>query len=314
MSSVSQGKPMIRTALLMLLIATGFHGGPVRAENDYQAPRVQAALAQGRAAELGIGMPKNRSLALALYCHAGTMGSPEGFFRVGRLLATDDSHLRDPGLANTYLTLAIRLGKHQALRFYDANVPGTALGSPCGTFAGGAQKLPFDVDGYLAQQPAAKQKIAELIRVMAPQYQVDPRLALAIALAESNLDAGAVSDTRAQGVMQLMPATQRRFGVTNPLDPEQNVRAALAYLSSLNKRFAGDWSRIAIAYEAGETRVKHCSSTPPCLETQQYVGRVLHFAGFVAGESVAPGRPEPDAPPTLAKLSEGLVVQYVGMR
>lgn len=305
---------MIRTVLLMLLIATGLHGGAVRAENDYQAPRVLAALAQGRAAELGIGMAKNRSLAMALYCHAGTMGSPEGFFRVGRLLATDDSRLRDRRLANTYLALAIRLGKHQALKFYDANVPNATLSSPCGTFVDGAQKLPFDVDSYLAQQPAAKQKIAALIRVMAPQYQVDPRLALAIALAESNLDAGAVSDTRAQGVMQLMPATQLRFGVTKPLDPEQNVRAALAYLSSLNKRFAGDWSRIAIAYEAEETGVKRCSGSSPCLETQQYVRRVLHFAGLVAGDSVAPGRPEPDAPATLAKLAEGLVVQYVGMR
>lgn len=305
---------MLRTALLMLLMATGFLGGPVRAENDDQTPRVLAALEQGRAAEVGIGMPKNLTLALALYCHAGTMGSAEGFLRIGRLLATDESRLPNRAQANTYLTLAIRLGKRQALKFYDPNVANAVLDSPCGAFAGDAHKPPFDVDGYLARQPAAKQKIAELIRATARQYKVDARLALAIALAESNLDPGAVSGSKAQGVMQLMPATQRRFGVTKPLDPEQNVRAALAYLASLDKRFAGDWSRIATAYDAGEGDTRPCRSTSPCLETQQYVHRVLHFAGAVAVKSANPGQPDADHQTTLATLAGDLPGKRVRMR
>ncbi len=88
----------------------------------------------------------------------------------------------------------------------------------------------FDIDGYLARQSPARQKIALLIRQTARQYAIDPRLALAIALAESNLDPGAVSPQNAQGVMQLIPATQERFGVTRPFDPEHNICGALAYL------------------------------------------------------------------------------------
>jgi soluble lytic murein transglycosylase-like protein len=99
-------------------------------------------------------------------------------------------------------------------------------------------------------------------------------------MVESNLDPGAVSPQNAQGVMQLIPATQERFGVTRPFDPEHSVRGALAYLKWLNKRFAGDWRLIAAAYNSGEGTVDRYAGIPPYPETQQYVRRVLRFAGY----------------------------------
>ena len=83
-----------------------------------------------------------------------------------------------------------------------------------------------------------------MIRQTARQYAIDPRLALAIALAESNLDPGTVSPRNAQGVMQLIPATQERFGVTRPFDPEHNIprRAGLSQVveQALCRRWAAD--------------------------------------------------------------------------
>jgi len=267
-----------------LMVAIAVSGGSAQAESDIEAPRVTAALQQGRAAELGIGIRRNLLLAVGLYCEAGTMGSPEGFYRVGRVLASAPGPLRNPAMANAYLALAARLGHHEALRHYDSRVSNAVIGDECGVYGSGAGGSRFDLDGYLAGQSPTKQKIALLIRNAARQYNVDPRLALAIAIAESNLDATAVSPRNAQGVMQLIPATQERFGVTRPFDPEHNVRGALAYLRWLDKRFAGDWRLIVAAYNSGEGAVERYSGVPPFAETQQYVRRVLHFSGFAPRE------------------------------
>ncbi len=279
--NIVQGNSMARTAsLFLLLVATAAAGAPARVDSYLEAPRVAAALEQGRAAELGIGIRKNHLLAVALYCDAGTMGSPEGFFRVGRLLASGPRALRNAAVANAYLALAARLGSHEAVRYYDPKVENAPIGDGCGALAGAAEIEGFDLDGFLGRQAPAKQRIALFIRNTAHQYNVDPRLALAIAMAESNFDAGAVSPQNAQGVMQLIPATQARFGVTRPFDPEQNIRGALAYLKWLNTRFAGDWRLIAAAYNSGEGAVERFGGIPPYPETQRYVRRVLHFAGF----------------------------------
>lgn len=283
---------MSRAGLLFLLFFTFVAAArtETRSTDDYrhEAPRVVAALEQGRAAELGIGVRRNVFLAIALYCDAGTMGSPEGFFRVGRVLATGPQHVRDARVANAYLALATRLGNHEALRYYNPAVDNAPIGDECGAFAREASNQRFEVGGYLARQSRLKQAIATLVRQLAKQYNVDERLALAIAMAESNLDPAAVSPSNAQGVMQLIPATQERFGVSRPFDPAENIRGGLAYLKWLYKRFAGDWSLVAAAYNAGEGAVERYSGVPPYRETQQYVRRVLYFAGVSATVSGLP--------------------------
>jgi soluble lytic murein transglycosylase-like protein len=141
---------------------------------------------------------------------------------------------------------------------------------------------------YLSGLSPARRRIAELIRRHAARYGVEVRIALAIALAESNLNPDAVSPKNAQGVMQLIPDTQARFGVTRPFDPESNIRGGLAYLKWLKARFAGDWALIAAAYNAGEGAVERHGGIPPYRETESYVRRVLFFAGH-------PDRRAPDA-------------------
>ena len=137
----------------------------------------------------------------------------------------------------------------------------------------------FDLDRYVTGLPLPRQKIVRLIRALAPRYGVDPRLALAVATVESNLDPWAVSPKQAIGIMQLIPATAERFNVKKPFDPEQNIRGGLAYLRWLHQYFAGDTVRILAAYNAGEKAVDRYRGIPPYGETLMYVARVLSFSG-----------------------------------
>ena len=259
---------------MVLLTSNAFAQGYV------EAPRVLAALEQGYAAEHGVGIRGNPRLAIELYCAAATMGSSEGFFRVGRMLAKGAPRLRNLPLANAYLALAARLGHREASLLHDPSVPNGRIDDICTDIDQQAGETNFDLDGYIAGLAAPKRKLAALIRKRAPHYDVDTRMALAIALAESNLDANAVSPKNAQGVMQLIPETQERFGVQKPFDPEQNIKGGLAYLRWLQNRFDGDLVLVAAAYNAGEGTVDRYGDVPPFPETQQYVQRVLEFSGL----------------------------------
>lgn len=251
-----------------------------QAQGFVEAPRVAAALAQGLAAERGIGIRQNVNLAIELYCDAATMGSSEGFFRIGRMLAKGAPKLRNPQLANAYLALAARLGHREASMMHDPQVENGRIDQICNITRGHVAEPKFDLDGYIAGLSKDKRSLATLIRKSAPRYGVDARMALGIALAESNLDANAVSPKNAQGVMQLIPDTQERFGVQKPFDAEQNIKGGLAYLKWLQTRFSGDLTLVAAAYNAGEGAVERYGGVPPFRETEDYVRRVLNFAGM----------------------------------
>jgi len=247
-----------------------------------EAPRVVAALEQGQAAELGTGLRANPKLAVALYCDAGTMGSAEAYFRLGRILTLGPAYLRNPALANAYFALAARLGHRAAFDTYDKEVASAPLEEVCGSFAEGLEEQRFDVEGYISGMTTARRRVADLVRQHAERSDVDVRVALAVALAESNLNAKAVSPQNAQGVMQLIPATQDRFGVRDAFDAESNIKGGLAYLKWLKQRFNGDWGLVAAAYNAGEGAVDRHGGIPPYRETRDYVRRVLYFAGFIS--------------------------------
>jgi len=105
-------------------------------------------------------------------------------------------------------------------------------------------------------------------------YGVDQAIVRAIIHAESAFNPNALSRVGAQGLMQLMPATARRFGVGNAFDAAQNIRGGVQYLAFLLKRFNGDLSLVAAGYNAGEGAVDKYKGVPPYSETQRYVQRV----------------------------------------
>ncbi len=112
------------------------------------------------------------------------------------------------------------------------------------------------------------------IAAAARQHGVDEAIVRAIIHAESAFNPNALSRVGAQGLMQLMPATARRFGVSNSFDASQNIRGGVQYLAWLLKRFNGNLTLAAAGYNAGEGAVDKYKGGPPYSETQRYVQRV----------------------------------------
>ncbi|WAH66238.1 lytic transglycosylase domain-containing protein [Xanthomonas hortorum] len=125
------------------------------------------------------------------------------------------------------------------------------------------------------------------ITAAAREFGVEEAIVRAIIHAESAYNPLALSRAGAQGLMQLMPGTARRFGVSDAYDASQNIRGGVQYLSWLLKRFNGDLTLAAAGYNAGEGAVDRYGGVPPYSETQRYVQRVGLLAGRYRGQTTA---------------------------
>jgi soluble lytic murein transglycosylase-like protein len=126
-----------------------------------------------------------------------------------------------------------------------------------------------------ANWTTGKKQIDNLIRYYGKRYSVDPYLIYLVMHQESGFRSSAVSVKGAQGLMQLMPATAARYGVTNPADPAQNVMGGAHYLSDLLQLFNGNVSLALAGYNAGEGAVmKYGNHVPPYQETRYYVRNI----------------------------------------
>lgn len=125
----------------------------------------------------------------------------------------------------------------------------------------------------LAQALRRTGALDRLIDQAAQKHDIDPLLVRSVIAVESNFDPFAVSAKGAQGLMQLVPATARRFGVKNSFDPRQNLDGGVRYLKYLQGLFP-DEHLVLAAYNAGEAAVAKYKRVPPYPETRQYVKRV----------------------------------------
>lgn len=146
----------------------------------------------------------------------------------------------------------------------------TPSASPCSGFA---QALRVAQQSATAMLPAA---ISELIARVAQEEGVDEALVRAVVRAESGGNPNAVSPKGAMGLMQLMPSTAEAMGVSNPLDPEQNLRGGVRLLRGLLNEF-GDVRLALAAYNAGGPAVRQYGGIPPYAETQKFVQRVMEL-------------------------------------
>lgn len=120
----------------------------------------------------------------------------------------------------------------------------------------------------------------QLITEAAAKYGVDPELIRLVIGKESGFKPKARSHKNAQGLMQLIPDTARRFGIKNPYDPQQNIDGGTRYLKWLLDRFDGDVKLTLAGYNAGEQAVKRFGNkVPPYKETQQYVNHITAAYG-----------------------------------
>lgn len=141
------------------------------------------------------------------------------------------------------------------------------------------------------QTVSTTQSLDTIFQKAAKQYDVPVSLLKAIGKAESNFNPEAVSSAGAQGVMQLMPATAQSLGVTNPFDAEQNIMGGAKYIKQMLDRYDGDVKLALAAYNAGSGNVAKYGGIPPFAETQNYVKKVMAYAGedLTAGTYVSSG-------------------------
>lgn len=168
------------------------------------------------------------------------------------------------------ITIPLELVERIVDEEYERPQPGDAGASPSARDAGSRRSVRAFEEKLPVVSPYSKE-ILDAAKI----HRVDPTLIAAVIKAESNFDPSAVSRKGARGLMQLMPATARRLGVSHAFDPRENIRGGAAYLAELADRF-GDTAveLILAAYNAGERAVEDFGGIPPYRETRAYVKRV----------------------------------------
>jgi soluble lytic murein transglycosylase len=130
------------------------------------------------------------------------------------------------------------------------------------------------------KQGSPRLTVHEVIQRYASHYRLEEALVRAVIKVESDYNATAVSSAGAVGMMQLIPQTAEFLQVSNPLDPEQNIRGGSHYLRMMLDQFEGDLDLALAAYNAGPTAVRLHGGVPPYKETIRYLTKVKYYLDY----------------------------------
>ena len=131
--------------------------------------------------------------------------------------------------------------------------------------------------GYRSSPTVNYLRFESLIHQAARRHQVDAALVKAVIRTESYFNPNATSRVGASGLMQLMPQTAAKYGVTDLYSPKQNIEAGVKHLKYLLERYPDQLSHVLAAYNAGEHAVDKYNGIPPYSETRNYVKKVMRF-------------------------------------
>lgn len=218
------------------------------------------------------GVKQDFQQAYQLYCQAALKGDAESAYDLGFMYFNGRGRARDLSVAMHWFKAAAEGGDVHAKKMLERYADLTpAEDSGCKAVVAVPE---LKVVSDSSSNPN-KQIVAGWVNQIAPFYGIDPELVMAVIRAESAFNIRAASNKNAQGLMQLIPETAARFGVTDSWDPVQNIKGGTAYLQWLIRHFEGKVDLVLAAYNAGEGAVERYHGIPPYPETQNYVKQIL---------------------------------------
>lgn len=276
---------------------------------------------QGKTAEGA----KSYTEAAAIYCKAARDGDANAQFALGWMYANGRGVSKDENLADFLFKKSAAQGHISAKERLANNHPPVgnatlAVIPPCMLPDPPVKVATNNV--YTNQQEAndttpavvfyAKGPIFKIVSKLSPKFQIDTDLVMAFISVESGFNTQATSAKNAQGLMQLIPETAKRFRVKDAYNPEDNIKGGMAYLQWLLAYFQGDIELVAAAYNSGELTVEKYNGVPPYAETRNYVKRI----NMLYKKSFHPYQENlVDASPAIIKLQQRYTVKNskVGM-
>ena len=218
---------------------------------------------------------RTKRLGLCLLMSAFALGSvtrvsaDQMFFTNGRMLSVKDYRIE-----GDLITVTLRNGGQASFnKAVVSDIKADEMPEEVVAVAPVAPLVAVTQSARAAHGPLDARPFADLIETVALKHGVDPELVHAVVQAESNYRADAKSGVGARGLMQVMPATAKDFGIKNLYDPHNNLEAGVQYLKFLLARF--DLKRAIAAYNAGPGAVRKYNGIPPFAETKQYVKKVM---------------------------------------
>lgn len=216
------------------------------------------------------GVERDYEKAIQLYCLSAGSGFPDAQYQLGWLYAHGRGVSKDDALAAAWFRQAAAQGNLQAARMMNLMDERQGRKQAACILSNGRPVLP----ALNTVAEPAPELIAAWVQQLSPYYDLDPALVMAVIQAESSFNPKARSPKGAKGLMQLMPGTARRFGVSDIWDPLKNLNGGMAYLRWLLDHFDGDLTLALAGYNAGEHAVERYQGVPPYAETRLYVRRV----------------------------------------
>ncbi len=269
---------LIAFSILLVSSISLVHASPmfssdiIKTKHQALQGNLSAQVELATAYEHGEGIAKDPEKAIQWYCKAAVKGSSDAQTNLAWMFLNARGVEKNEALAVRWFKAAAKSGDQYAQQML------SRLDENLQTSQTICVVLPTP---YWETRKCSKscRKVVKAVNDIAPGYNMEPRLILALIQQESNFKSKALSHKGAMGLMQLIPATAKRFGVKNAWDIKQNISGGTRYLAWLLKEYQGNVAFALAGYNAGENAVKRYNGIPPYKETQKYVKRIMKVYG-----------------------------------